>query len=477
MAKLKSNLIYQTIYQILAVLLPLITTPIVARALGADGLGQYSYTNAIVSYFGLFILLGVKNYGTREISKARTHDNPKYAVSKVFCQIYSLQLILAVCVISLYYLTVRTWAGNYVVLAIIQGVSLISIATDVSWFYFGIENFKKTVTRDILIKFICMLCILLFIEDRNDLYLYAIILIFSALFSNLYLLVSLKIEIIIIRPTLKDVYKHLRPSLVLFIPVVAASMYVYMDKIMLGYISGDVQTGYYESMEKIVNIPAACINALMMVMYPRMSLLVTQNRNNTNYNRYLDVSIWGTSWFSMACTFGLISIADCFVPLYMGKSFEPAIVTLQIGSLIILPRGIRGLIKSEYLLPNGLDKEVNISIVSGAIVNLVMNLLLMPRYGANGAIVATVICEVVSCLVAIWYARSQLTIRYIIMRILPFIILGFIMYFSIILISRIGFSNTIIRLLAEIITGAAVYIILSLCFVVIFIWRQEHGHK
>lgn len=476
MARLKKNLIYQTVYQILAVLLPLITTPIVARALGADGLGQFSYTNAIVSYFGLFILLGVKSYGTRQIAQARTHADPKREVSEVFCQIYALQLALAIGVIALYYLTIRLWAGDNFDLACIQGVNLLSIAIDVSWFYFGIENFKKTVTRDILIKLACMVCIILLIHDRDDLYLYAAILIFSTLLSNLYLLLVIKKEVTFIRPGLKDVSKHLKPNLVLFIPVVAASMYVYMDKIMLGYISGDVQTGYYESMEKIINIPTAFINALMMVMYPRMALLVSQDTNK-NYHRYMDVSIWGTGWFSMACTFGLIAIADLFVPFYMGEGFRPAVLTLQIGSLIILPRGIRGLIKSEYLLPNGKDKEVNISIVSGAVVNLVLNLILMPLYGANGAIVATVLSEVVSCGVALWYASSQVSIRHMVGSIIPYALIGAIMYGVILPFRQMTFANRAIQLLVEIGVGAAVYIALSACFIGLAKRRKPDEHE
>ena len=243
MGKTKKNIIYQMTYQILAIALPLITTPIVTRGLGADGLGQYSYTNSIVAYFSIFALLGVNNYGTREISKANAEGN-RATVSKTFCGIYYLQVFLSLIVIMGYYGTALLCLKKYKSLLLVQGLQLVGTMFDISWLYFGLENFKVTVTRNMIVKLLCAIVIVLFVKKPTDIYLYALTLILSAAVSNFILLISAKKHIDFCLVPIKDIVKNLKPNIILFIPVVAASIFNYTDKIMLGQLAGTVQTGY-----------------------------------------------------------------------------------------------------------------------------------------------------------------------------------------------------------------------------------------
>lgn len=462
MGKLRKNLIYQTLYQILAVFLPLITTPIVTHSLKADGLGQYSFTYAIVSYFSLFILLGVSSYGTREIARAKTTDDKTF-LSKVFCEIYYLQLILSVIVIFLYIIYLKFFVFEYKTISIIQGIYLFAVMFDVSWFYFGIEQFKITVTRNIYVKLFCAIIIILFIKSPQDIYLYTITLIGSSFLSNFILFLNLKKYINFVKVEKSKILKHLKPNLVLFIPVIASSVYIYMDKIMLGNISGTVQSGYYEAMIKIMNIPIACITAITNVMYPRISSLVKQNKIE-NIPKYLQITVIGIGCFSVACFFGMASIANIFVPLFFGKEFTPAINIVIAGVVIMFPRGLSEVVKAEYLLPYKQDKKVTFAIIFGAIVNVIGNLFLIQKYGALGVVFSTIISDVVTCIIMFLFAKKEINILKTFSLIIPFVFFGIGMYFVVLHLKNIIILNEILLFLCLSVIGGIIYLFLCLIY-------------
>lgn len=462
MGKTKKNIIYQMGYQILAVILPLITTPIVTRGLGADALGQYSYTYAIVSYFSVFAMLGVNSYGTREIAKARSSGNQS-AVDVAFSEIYSLQIVLSLIAIGLYFFFVIFTGSRYKLIALIQGIYLFGTLTDVAWFYFGIEDFKTTVTRNIIVKLVSASVIIAFVRSPSDLLLYTITLIGSTTVSNIILVFKLQKYISFHIPTIKRVLYHLKPNLILFVPVVAASFYVYIDKIMLGSISGTVQSGYYDVMEKIINVPNACVAAITNVMFPRIASLVSENSRNNGkqISQYITASICGVVFFTVGCFLGLKAVAFLFVPLFLGDEFSKAVDIIILGAAILIPRGVRGVIKSECLLPYEKDKEVIISIVSGAVCDFIVNLALIPKYGAVGAVVATLVCESVSCLMMLFYARKQFdTLKHTLIS-LPFILFAVVMYSVITLLIKILAKDGWMGLGVYVVAGGLIYCTLS----------------
>lgn len=450
------------IYQVLAVILPLATTPIVTRGLGADALGQYSYTYAIVSYFSVFAMLGVNSYGTREIAKAKSSGEQKI-LDKIFSEIYCLQMILSFVVIALYYYFVLLVGTKYKAIALIQGAYLIGTFTDVAWFYFGIENFKTTVTRNIIVKLICASIIILFVHSPETLLLYTLTLISSTAISNIILVIKVKRYVKFYFPPIKKIFHHLRPNLVLFVPVVAASFYVYIDKIMLGAISGSVQTGYYDVMEKIINVPNACVSAIANVMFPRIASLVSEgmSSNNKQISKYITFSLCGVVFFSVGCFFGLKAVAYLFVPLFLGEEFSTAADIIILGTVILLPRGVRGIIKSECLLPYERDKEVIISIVAGAVCDFIVNLVLIPGYGAIGAVVATLVCETVSCFMMCFYARKHFKVLKHILISFPFIAAAIVMYLIILYLKGILNVNGWMGLGIYVLMGGVIYCALS----------------
>lgn len=466
MGKTKKNIIYQMAYQILAIALPLITTPIVTRGLGADGLGQYSYTNSIVAYFSIFALLGVNNYGTREISKANAEGN-RATVSKTFCGIYYLQVFLSLIVILGYYGTALLCLKKYKSLLLVQGLQLVGTMFDISWLYFGLENFKDTVTRNMIVKLLCAIVIVLFVKKPTDIYLYALTLILSAAVSNFILLISAKKYIDFCLVPIKDIVKNLKPNIILFIPVVAASIFNYTDKIMLGQLAGTVQTGYYEAMEKIINVPMACVSAIANVMFPRISSLVKQCEKKVVIDKYVARSLYGVIWFAVACFFGMLAVSDQFVPFFLGDGFKNAIIVVQLGCLILLPKSFRIIINSECLLPYERDKGTILSTIIAACSNVVFNAIMIPRLGAVGAETATILSEVMYCAVMLLIIRKQFKVVRVIVTSMPFGAFGYVMYRLIMLVkSSIGLG-VVACLCIEVILGGAIYIVLSVGYLAV----------
>ena len=242
MGEIKKNFIFNIIYQFLILIIPLITIPYVSRVLGADGIGQYSYTYSIVYYFMMFAMLGISNYGNRIISKTR---DDKATMSKTFKEIYLIQFILSLVMIVIYYLYVSLFNIKYQQIAIIQIIYIFSCMFDINWLFFGLEKFKLTITRNILIKILSLITIFIFVKTKSDVWKYTLILSLSTLISQIALWPFLKRNILNLNISVSDAFKHFKPCLKLFLPVIAITIYKVMDKTMIGIFSNISEVGYY----------------------------------------------------------------------------------------------------------------------------------------------------------------------------------------------------------------------------------------
>ena len=220
MSSVKKNFLYSILYQMLVLIVPLITTPYVSRTVGAEGIGVYTYTYSIAYYFVLIAMLGINNYGNRTIAKVR---DDKEKMSDTFISIYTLQFVMSMIMIFIYVIYVLFFANEYKWMHVIQMIYMISVIFDINWFYFGLEKFKITITRNIIIKIISTIFIFVFVKERADLWKYTIIMTTSTLITQMYLWVILKKNVYIskerIQKNYKDALKHLKPTLILFIPV------------------------------------------------------------------------------------------------------------------------------------------------------------------------------------------------------------------------------------------------------------------
>ena len=456
MNQIKKNFIYNIIYQIFTIILPLITVPYISRILGTEKIGIYSYTYSIAYYFMLIAMLGINNYGNRAIAQSR--DNRK-ELSKKFMSIYFIQLVMSCIMILMYVLYINIFDVEYKTIALIQTIYLIANMFDINWFFFGLEKFKITVTRNTFVKLISLIFIFVFVKRNEDLWIYTTILACSSLISQLLLFPILNKEVDWIRITFNDIKQHIIPCLTLFIPVIAVSLYKVMDKVMLGCLNNVSEVGLYEQAEKITQIPLGLIISLGTVMMPRASNLFSKDKIEEILN-YISKSIKFTMFSCFPIVFGLMAISNDFIPLFLGKEFCKSSTLLNILSITLIFISFANVLRTQYLIPNNRDKEYSISVILGAIVNLIINFILIPKYASIGACIGTVFAEATVCVYQAFVLRNELNIKRYINNSVPFLLKSLIMFCITYLVGLINI-NIYIKLFIQVLSGIIVYVLLN----------------
>lgn len=460
LTRVRENFLYNVFYQLLILAIPIITVPYISRVLEADGVGTVSYTYSLASYFVLSSLLGITNYGSRKIAKLR---DDKKNLSKEFLSIYTVQLISTSLMIIIYLLLITFVIKDYQTIRYIEIIYIISCIFDVNWFFHGLEKFKLTVIRSTIIKILSVISILLFVKTKDDIYIYVLIQGLTVLLTSLSIYPMLKKHIHIEKITKEDIIKHIKPCLILFIPVVAVSLYKIMDKIMLGAITNVEEVGFYEQAEKIINIPLGLITAIGLTLMPKISNLVAKD-NKERIKEYISKSIKFVMFLSFPIVFGLITIADTFIPLFLGKTFTGSINVLYFLSVTIIFISFGNVIIEEYLIPNEKDKIFIYSSFGGAIINLILNIILIHYLKSVGAAIATVISELFVVTYQTLRVRKELNISKYLKDIIPFFIKGLIMFIIVFLFRYIDINN-ILKLIIQICIGVIIYFILNIKYI------------
>lgn len=453
MSSLKKNLAYNVAYQILVIILPLITAPYVSRVLGADGLGTYSYIFSIVTYFGLFGMLGIANHGNRSVALVR--DN-RQKVSEAFSNTYIIQLCTTVIALLLYFLFIYCWFSGDKTIAYIESIIVLSYVLDITWFFFGLEQFAVTVTRNAIIKIATVVAIFIFVRSREDLWIYALIMSCGMLFSQIYLWLRIRKYADFCKPSWSQVKSNIKPVLMLFIPAIAYSIYKLLDKVMLGAMSSMSQVGLFDNAEKIINIPSSLITAFGTVMMPRITVLLgTGDEHRISYLNKISVRYF--TLLVVGAAFGLAGICNVLAPVYFGSEFvgsAPIIAGLGFSLIFVTWANV---IRTQYLIPNKLDKPYVISSVIGALANLAVNIILIPKFAGIGAMIGTIIAEFTVFFVQLILVCRSFPMSQYLQPVLFLFPIGMIM-FAVVYWIGAYMGNTIITLIIQILVGGFLYL-------------------
>lgn len=470
---MKKNFIYNIIYQILVLILPLVTVPYVSRILGADGVGIYSYTYSIAYYFMIIAMLGLNNYGNRTIAKVR---DDKEKLSKEFCSIYALQLIMSIIMIICYLLYVVIFNNQYKLIAFIQIMYVISSMFDINWFFFGIEKFKLTITRNTIIKILSLIFIFIFVKTPDDVWKYTAILAGSTLFSNIILFSFLHKYVRFVKVGRRDIFKHFKPNLVMFLPVIAVSIYKIMDKIMLGILSTVTEVGYYENAEKITQVPIAIITALGTVMLPRVSNMLSNNKEE-EVKKIIGKTMPFILFLAFPMVFGICAVSKDFSLIFFGNEFEKCGLLIQLLSITIIFLSWGNVIRTQYLIPKEKDKEYVISAFLGAIVNFIMNCIFIPKYASIGACIGTIAAEFIVMFYQSWVVRKELPLKEYILNSLGFFIKAIIMFIIIIVLGKQIKNNDLLRIVVQVSIGGIVYVLLNFKYIYNILGLSKYLNK
>lgn len=484
----KKNYIYNAIYQIFTMIVPLITTPYISKTLLPEGVGKYSYTYSIVSYFVLFAQLGFGYYAQREIAKNQK-DLYKQSITffeimivKTFSVGISLVIYCIMCFTNVFgEYTPLMWYWIFLILA--QGV-------DIAFIFQGNEEFGKVVTRNLVIKILGIVSIFLFIKDTTHVWIY----ILSIALSNFLGALSTWIYLpkYICKVNRKDIHPlhHLKPTIQLFIPTIASVVYSYLDKTLIGLLIrdtyteveeivlngktnfievvkkySDLENGFYEQSEKIVKVGMSLLTALGAVMLPRNSKeYASGNDNNLKNNIYFALKFV----FFIGCPImlGLFAISENLIPWFLGNGFEKCILYMKMFCPLVILIGIDNVFGIQYLLTTGRDKEYTISIVSGTFSNIILNIILIPLFWGKGAIIASVLAELIILGIMYFFIRKEISIFKIINDSKKYIFSSLIMFIVVFIIQKY-LNSSILNTMILIAIGAITY------FTMLFIFRDD----
>ena len=454
---LRRNYLYNTIFQIFALVFPLITIPFVAKTLGPQQLGIYLYTYSIAALFGLISNLGIMNYGNKVIAASR--DKPD-RLAKTFTSLYAVSLLMTIPALALYLGYCLLFVEDNLPIFLLQGIFLLSTLFDISWFYMGMEKFKLTVKRDVLLKCLTLIFILLFVRKQNGLVVYTAIMATGALISQLALWPFLRRYTSIARVSIQDCKKHIQPLFALFIPVIAVSLYTTVNKVLLGNMSDLGQVGHFDTAIRIMGIPLGLITAMGVVMLPRMSNIIA-NKDEGVMNRYITKSMSFAMFMSLPITFGLIAVASTLVPLFLGKDFSQAGIVLAIVAPVVVFVAWANVLRTQYLIPKGKNKSYIISVVLGAIVSVGLNFMLIPSLKSIGAAIAMLCAEFSVMLYQTWALRKELNMRKYVAASRGFFVKSLVMFAAVLLVGVVV-TQPYLRLGVQLIVGGLVYGALNL---------------
>lgn len=419
-SSVKRNFIWNSSYRVLLIIVPLITVPYVSRVLGAEQVGVYSYTSSIASYFVLFATLGMGKYGVRLIARAGDDRRER---SRLFWSAWAAQLCVAlpVCAAYLIYACVNPAGGAAI--ALIWGLSVVSSALDVSWLFFGVEEFRVPTMRNLVTKVVSVAAIFLFCKTRDDLWAYVLGTSLAALANVVLVLPFVRKYVDFAVPRWSDVRSHFIPNLRLFAPVVAVSLYMSFDKILLGSISGMEQAGYFEYADKIARMPLTVVTALCTVMLPHMTAKIAAG-DREGAVETLGASLWLVLATVIGIAFGVAAVSPELVPVFLGPGYEPCVYVIPVVAFALPIISGSNVLGEQYLLPTCSDKPYTRSVWAGAVVNVALCLCILRPLGALGAAIATIVTEAVVLAYQCWVVRRDLPLRRFAGEAAPFLALG-----------------------------------------------------
>lgn len=411
MAKsIKKNYIYNLLLNISSVIFPLITAPYISRVLEPDGVGLNNFATTYAGYFALVALLGIPTYGVREVAKQR---DDKDALSALVSQLMSIAAIVTL-IVSIIYLASIALIGkmsqDYVIF-LLAGFVIYLAPLKINWYYQGIEQFGFITLRTVVIRTLSVIALFIFVHDKDDLISYVIVGVLGNILADIWNFTNMWISGIHPKLVFKGLKPHVRPLLVLFASTIAVSVYSVLDTLMLGFIKDYDEVGYYTNASHIAKVLLGAVTSLSLVAVPRVSYYM-KNQDYIGINNLIDKSFSIVSFLAFPVAMGLCCISPTFVPLFFGDKFVGAIIPLMILSFLVIAIGLNNLTGVQILIGMGHDKPFLYSVLIGTFSNFILNLALIPLWGAVGASIASLVAEFLILLVTTVFVYHRTPVRF-----------------------------------------------------------------
>lgn len=455
MNSLKKNYVLNLAYQLLVIVLPIVTTPYVSRVLQVENIGDISYTTSIATYFGVLGLLGSSVYGQLRVAKER--DN-KYLVSKTFFEIVSCRILSMTLSIALYCI-MMIFVSEKMSFYIILFIYLFAQMIDISWFFQGLENFKVIITKNCFIKIIALILIYSVVKRREDVMLYMMILNGSTFIGNLILWFSVKKYICYVRINQWDICNTFKQNIIFFIPSIEAVIFVSLDKCMIGWITkSSYENGFYEQANKIYSLVISFITSLSVVVLPRVTYLWADfEKNKVKIRETIDRTITFISLIVCPISVGLFCVSANLINVFLGRGYEGCIPVLKVFSFIIICTSFNSIISNQCIVARGNQVLYNKLLFISSCINVVCNIFLITILMARGAALASAISELILLALNLFLCRGILNFRYIMSNFFRYMLYAIIMGISIMIFDYFFDCDELYKLIIEIGIGVVVY--------------------
>lgn len=397
-----------------SILFPLVTFPIVSRALLADAYGLVGFATSVASWLSLIAMLGVNRYGVREVARVRDDAVELAKTSKEILAVTmaSTAIVYACFIVSLF--LVERFAADPA-LFFVNGFTVICNTLGVAWFFQGIEQYRYITVRGVLVRMVCLVGVVLLVHAPGDYLVYAALLVASNAVANL---VNFFYMFHLLDEGVREaggraacgkleLRRHIRPLLVFFVIVAAISIYTTLDTVMLGFLSTNEQVGFYTSAIAVKNAMTAVVSALSNVLLPRASNLLA-NGEQAAFKRLVRKALRVVLLLSVPLAVVVCLVATPLMTWYAGEAFAGAGLPLSIVALAVVPIGLSVVFCDEFMIQVGMEGKCTWIYVAAAIVNFCLNLALIPSLGAVGTAIATTFVEVLIALVEFLIVRKYL---------------------------------------------------------------------
>ena len=456
----KKNFIWYYIQQFVTLSMSIITAPYLSRVLGSNNMGIFSFTFSNAHFLYVFAQLGTLSYGVREIALAR---DDKEKTSKTFWEIELLTVITSLTAIIIFLIFI-SFQKQYQFYYILWILFILAVTFDISWFYAGIEHFDETLIRNIVFRILGIISIYVFIKKPEDLYIYIIIYALMYLLPNMSMWTSLRKYISPVNFKTLNILKHLKETFIYFVPAITSSVYVILDKSMLGFLIEDKrENGYYDAASKIVKFGEAISSIVITRVFEPKANYFYKEGSIDKIKKSINLSLDFTMFASIGFVFGIFAIADDFVPIFFGNDFIKTALLLKIMPLLVVITSITFVIEYEYLIPAGKRNKINKFVIMGAISNLILNFILIRKFASVGAVIASIVAELIVMIGFYFTCDKIVSPLQILSSMKNKLIAGLVMALSIYslkyILNMLSIGNGILNLSLQIIIGGLIYLL------------------
>lgn len=407
---IKLNFIMNAILTMSQFIFPLITFPYVSRILLPEGTGKVSFATSVVSYFSMFAQLGIPTYGIRACAKIR--DN-RQKLTRTVQELFIINIVMSfityiALVLSITFIPRLRQDKS---LFLIVSMTIIFNALGMEWLYKALEQYTYITIRSIIFKFIALMAMFVLIHQKSDYVLYGGISIFAASASNVFNFFHVH-NYISIKPVWNYNFKrHFKAIAVFFAMSCATTIYTHLDTVMLGFMTTDIDVGYYNAAVKIKTILVSIVTSLGVVLLPRAAYYVEHDMFDKFY-RITKKAINFVFLIAMPMMIYFILFAKEGIFFLSGKSYEGSIIPMQIIMPTLLLIGLTNIMGIQMLVPMGREKTVLYSEIVGVIVDVLLNMFLIPKYASAGAAIGTLAAEAAVFVVQYVALRSEVKDAY-----------------------------------------------------------------